>query len=599
MTKESKNRLGFKGIFNWSFLVIVLVGIVFVNIIASFINFRYDATEDKRYSLSDGTISYLSNENHFKDRISIKIYLEGNLPAEIKRFRNAVEDKLKEFKQYTGKRLEYQFIDPMTGNEADQQALFENLYNKSKGIIPMDVTYLKDGSQSQMLLWPGAVIDYLGSTVNYVQFIPGTPQGKYYNLNEQFEAQIQNSINNLEYMLISAIRRSTQQKKPRIAFIQGHGELTSAQTQRVRSLISPYYKVEDVYLNDSLDALKDVNGVIIARPTSAYSEKDKYILDQFLMKGGRLMCFLDKLYLNKDTLNLTGVTHTMRYNLELDKMLFDYGIKINDNYVLDVRCAPKAIASTKQPLIPWFFDILASQSKHPIARNLDPVILRFASEIQFVGNNTNAVSPILTSSTNSTLTGLAPLVSLGISMNYGPKPILVQDPDDEANKICLAGMIEGMFESHFKNRLVEAFAKNPESKFKEKSTKEGKIFVVGNGSFIENKYDSMPDKKGGYLFRAKAFNELRFDEAMAGIQGMQPLVYGNQEFFQNLVDYMMGDNSVLDLRSKQIDIHAIDKEKLKLEAGFYKGLNMILPSGIVIVFALVLFYIRKKKYTRN
>jgi len=123
--------------------------------------------------------------------------------------------------------------------------------------------------------------------------------------------------------------------------------------------------------------------------------------------------------------------------------------------------------------------------------------------------------------------------------------------------------------------------------------------VVGNGSFIENKYDSMPDKKGGYLYRAKAFNELRFDEAMANFQGMQPLVYGNQEFFQNLVDYMMGDNSVLDLRSKQIDIHAIDKEKVKNEAGFYKVINMVLPSALIVLLAFILLYVRKKKYTRN
>jgi ABC-2 type transport system permease protein len=592
-----KNKF-YKGIFNWSFFLILIVGLVLFNVIASFVYFRFDATEDKRYSLAEGTKNYLSDEEKFKDRIAIKIYLEGNLPSEIKRFRNALEDKLKEFKQYAGKRIEYQFLDPMEGSDEDRQALFETLYNKGKGIMPMDITYLKDGSQSQMMLWPGATIDYLGTTVNHIQFIPGTPQGKYYNLNEQFEAQIQNSINNLEYMLISAIRRSTQTKREKIGFLQGHGELTYAQTQRVRTLISPYYNVEDIYLNDSIDALNSFKGLVIAKPRKPFTEKDKYIIDQFLMKGGRLMCFMDKLYFDKDTLNMKGVTHTMRHTLEIDKMLFDYGIKVNDNYVIDARCAPKAVPSANQPLIPWFFDVLATKTAHPIARNLDPVILRHTSEIQFVGNSKNVMSPVLTSSTNSTVTGLAPLLSLGLALNYGPKPILVQDPEDENNKICLAGMVEGVFDSHFKNRLVDAFAKNPAANFKDKSIAEGKVFVVGNGSFIENKYDSMPDKKGGYLYKAKAFNELRFDETMSNIQGMQPLVYGNQEFFQNLVDYMMGDNSVLDLRSKQIDIHAIDKEKVKTEAGFYKLINITLPSGLIVLLALLLFYIRKKKYTK-
>ncbi len=589
----------FKGVYNWSFLAILISAFVFVNIIGAYIYFRYDATADKRYSLSEGTITYLSNKENFKNRISLKIYLDGNLPAELKRFRNAIEDKLKEFKQYTGNRLEYVFLDPMVGSESDQQELFQNLYNKGKGLMPMDLTFMKDGAQNQMMLWPGAELDYGGSTVNHIQFMPGTPQGKYYTLNEQFEAQIQNSINNLEYMLISAIRRSTQISKQRIAFLQGHGELNYGETQRVRALISPYYSVEDIFLNDSVDALKGVKGLVIARPTQPFSEKDKYLIDQFLMQGGRLMCFIDKLHLNEDTLNQKGIVHTERYNLELDKMLFDYGIKVNDNYVIDVRCAPKAVPSAKTPLIPWFFDIRATQTNHPIARNLDPVLLRYASEIQFVGNAKNVSTPVLTSSTNSSMTGLAPLVSLGFPMNYGPNPMLVENPEDESNKLCLAGLVEGNFDSHYKNRIVDEYANNPESKYKEKSISEGKIFVVGNGSFIANKYDSMPDKKGGFLFRARAFNELRFDETMSKIEGMQPLVYGNQEFFQNLVDYMMGDNSVLDLRSKQIDIHAINKDKVKLEAGFYKVLNMALPSLLIVLMGLVFFYIRKRKYTRN
>lgn len=589
----------FKGVYNWSFLLILVVFIVLINVIGAFIYFRYDATADKRFSLSEGTIEYLSNEKNFENRINLKIYLDGNLPAELKRFRNAIEDKLKEFKQYTGKRLEYQFIDPMKGSEQDQQNLFQQLYVKSKGIIPMGLSYLKDGAQSQMLLWPGAIIEYSGSTVNSIQFLPGTPEGKYYTLGEQFDSQIQNSINNLEYMLISAIRRSTQKEKQRIAFLQGHGELSYKQTQLVRSLISPYYSVEDITLNDSIAALDGVKGLVIARPRQAFSEKDKYIIDQFLLKGGRLMCFLDKLYLNKDSLSQKGITHTTRYNLELDKMLFDYGIKINDNYAIDVRCAPKAIPSSKQPLIPWFFDVRATQTKHPISRNLDPVMLRYASEVQFVGNNSNVSSPILTTSTNSSVTGLAPLVSIAFPMNYGPNPMLAQDPKDENNKICLAGLVEGMFESHYKNRIVEAFTDNPESKYKEKSTKEGKVLVVGNGTFIENKFDSMPGKNGQTLYRPRAFNELRFDETMANIEGMQPLVYGNQEFFQNLVDYVMGDNSVLDLRSKQIDVHALDKEKIKNEAGYLKLVNMIVPSLTVVLIAILFIYFRRRKYTRK
>jgi len=583
-------------LYNWSFLLLVIVGLVFVNVIGSIIYFRWDATEDKRYSLAEGTENYLSDDSNFPNRLSIKIYLEGNLPAEIKRYKNAIEDKLKEFKQFTGNRLEYTFVDPMEGTEEDQQSLFETIYNKGKGIVPMDVMFMKDGSQNQMMLWPGAEIDYEGSTVSYVQLLPGTPQGKFYTLNQQFEAQIQNSINNLEYMLLSAIRRATQKTKPRIAFLQGHGELTYAATQRVRTLISPYYTEEDITLNDSLDALKGVKGLVIARPTKPFSEKDKYIIDQFLMRGGRLMCFIDKLVIPEDTLNKNGYTHTTRNMIELDKMLFDYGVKVNDNLVFDVQCAPKAIPTAKQMLIPWFFAVRSTPTSHPIARNIDPVLLQYTSQIEFVGNGSQVKRPVLTSSTNSAVTGLAPLISLIMYKNYGPNPHLNPNIEDESNKQCIAGIVEGNFESHFKNRIVDAFAKNPEIDYKEKSIKEGKVFVVGNGSFISNKYDSILDKNGQYLYRARAFNELKMDETMASLN-MQPIVYGNQEFFQNMVDYMMGDNSVLDVRSRQIDIHAIDKEKVKVEAGYYKFINMLLPSAIIVVLAAIIFFIRKRKYT--
>ena len=585
-------------LYNWTYLIVLIIGVVIINVIASIIYFRYDATEDKRYSLSDGTVEYLKNEASFNDRISFKIYLEGNLPAELKRYKIAVEDKLKEFKQYAGKRIEYTFVDPMQGTEEDQQFLFETIYNKGKGIVPMELMFTKDGSQSQMMLWPGAELDYGGSTVSYVQLLPGTPQGKFYTLNEQFESQIQNSINNLEYMLISAIRRATQTVKPRLAFLQGHGELSYAQTQRVRTLVSPYYSVEDITLNDSIDALKGVKGLVIARPTKAFSDKDKYIIDQFVMNGGRLMCFIDKLYIPEDSLSKNGYTHTMRHTLELDKMLFDYGIKINDNLAFDVQCAPKAIPTAKQMLIPWFFAVRATSTSHPIARNLDPVLLKYVSQVQFVGNGENVKSPILTTSTNSSLTGLAPLISLIMYKNYGPNPRLSPNPEDESNKTCIAGIVEGEFNSHFKNRIVDDFAKNPLSKFKDRSIKEGKILVVGNGRFIENKYDSMPGKNGMYLYRAKPFNELKMDETMA-MMNMQPLVYGNQEFFQNIVDYMMGDNSVLDLRSKQIDIHAIDKDKVKTESGFYKLVNMILPSTLIVILAVGILFIRKRKYVKK
>jgi ABC-2 type transport system permease protein len=585
-----------KGLFNWTFFAVFFVGIILVNVISTFLYTRIDMTEDHRFSLSNGTVRFLEDKNNFKNRLSIKIYMEGNLPSELKYFRNTIEDKLNEFKEIAGNRIEYIFIDPNTGTESDKQALFENLYAKGKGIIPMDVVYMKDGEQTQMMIWPGAVIDYGGSTVNTIQFLPGTQPGKPYLLDD-LTGLIENSVKNLEYMLISSLRRATQESKPRIAFLQGHGELTFAETQRARALISNYYSIADITINDSLAALDDVDGLIIARPRYRFSDKDLYIIDQFVMNGGRLMCFLDPLYLNEDSLNARGVTHTLRYNTGIERMLFDYGLKINDNYVVDAMCAPKSVPFAKQSVIPWFFHVLATPTSHPIARNVEPVSLKYTSEIQFVDNKKLALSPVLTSSTNSNVTGLAPMVSLAMPLNYGPKPELVENPEDESNKRCLAGIAEGYFDSHFKNRIVDEFAKNPLAKYKESSTMEGKVFLIGNGRFIANKYDSMPSRSGnGFMYRPQAINDLRMDPDLAQLR--IPLFFGNQEFFQNMVDYMMGDNSVIDIRSRQIDIRKINGEKVKTEAGYYKTMNMLIPILLVLALAFVMAAIRRKRYAQ-
>ncbi len=585
------------GLFNLTFLGVVVAAVILVNIISSFLYERIDMTSDHRYSLAEGTVDYLKKSENFKSRLSLKIYLAGNLPAELSYFRNAVEDKLKEFKQYAGDRIEYQFVDPNAGTEEEQRELQDQLWAKGEGILPMTVLYSKDGEQSQLLLWPGATIDYGGSTVSTVQLLPGSKSGQPFQLKGMGD-KIQNSINNLEYILISAIRKATQETKKRVAFLQGHDELTFAQTQRVRALLSPYYNVVDVSLNDSIHALDNVDGLIIARPRDVFSDKDLYLIDQFVMKGGRLMCFLEQLYLPQDTLMRYGQTNTVRYETRLDRLLFDYGLKVNDNYVIDAQCLPLQVPLANKPIIPWFYYVLATPTSHPISRNVEPVSLKYCNEVQFVGNDPQiALTPILTSSTNATATGLAPLVSLAMPLNYGNNPELVPNPESESNKKCLAGLAEGHFTSYFKNRLVEEFANNPDAGYTDKSVKEGKIIVVGNAQFIANQYDSMPKKIGeGFMYKPKALNDLQFSEDLMRIQF--PHFFGNQEFFQNLTDYMMGDNSVLDIRSRQIDINRIDQQKVIESASFYKIVNLLIPVGIIVILAFLMHYLRRRKFAR-
>ncbi len=586
-------------IFNWTILLFIFIGIVFINIIASLVSFKLDMTEDKRYSLAKGSEDFLSNKENIESRISIQIFLEGNLPAEIANFQNALKSKLKDFKSVAGNRIEYIFANPTSGTKEMQAELFAQLYDRGKGILPMEISYLKDGEQRQVMIWPGAKMSYSVNGIikeSVIQFLPGTKPGSPYNLAEITDI-IENAHNNLEYNLISSIRKLTQKEKKRIAFLHGHGELNIQQTQRARALISSYFSIADLSLNDSIIALNDIDGLIIADPQTPFSDKDLYLIDQFVMKGGKLMCFMNALQINEDTLMTRGVVNTLRKNLRLENMLYDYGLKLNENYVIDVQCAAKIVPFAKQTFLPWFFHVLASPSKHPITRNVEPVSLKYANEIQFIPQENSALCPILNSSSNSNRTGLAPLVSLSLPLNFGKNPELVENPEDDKNQLCLAGLAEGYFQSHFNNRIVEEYVNNPNSKYKAKSTKEGKVILVGNGQFIANKYDSVQNPNTGeYAYFPNEINDLRMDPELA--KRRIPLFFGNQEFFQNLVDYMMGDNSVLDIRSRQIDIKEIDKEKIKLHAGFYKVINTILPMALVMLLAILWNFFRKKRYIR-
>jgi ABC-2 type transport system permease protein len=591
-----------KGLFNWTVLALVGLAIILVNVIGSFLYYKIDMTKDQRYSLAQSTENFLANKENFENRISIQVYLEGNMPSEIKHFQTALKDKLQDFKRIAGNRIEYLFTDINVGSEEEINAMRAQLYDKGKGIMPLEILYMKDGTQSKVMLFPGAIMSYTVNGItkeNVVQFLPGTQPGHPYSLEDMSEI-METSLNNLEYNLIASMRRLTQVNKPTIAFLQGHGELTYQETMRARALLAPYFNLKDVTLKDSIAALNEVDGVIIADPQIPYSDSSLYILDQFVMHGGKLMVFMNTLTHNEDTLMARGMTHSMRKNLRLDRLLFDYGIKIHENYMMDVQCAPKIVPFAESTFIPWFFHVMATPSKHPITRNVDPILLKYANELSFVDLPNIKATPLITSSTNSIPSGLQPFVNLGLPLNYGKSPKLVDNPTDEINKLCLGGMVEGYFNSHYNNRLPPEFVSRLPKKyaFLPKSNKEGKVLVIGNGTFFANTYDSMPNPKGmNFLYRPNAFNELKMDLDL--YQRRISLYYGNQEFFQNIVDYMMGDNSVLDIRSRQIDIKEIDKEKVTKFAGFYKTMNMLLPLGIIILLSVLMNYIRTRRYARN
>ncbi len=586
----------FKGVYyQWIIFAIVVVAIVFVNIIGHFTSFRIDMTSDHRYSLADGSIAYLEKINKLENRINIKIYLEGELPSELRSYRNSLEEKLKDFKRFAGDRIEYTFINPNEGSDEDKQLLFEQIYNKGSGILPMEIKFAKNAKETKLMLWPGALLSF---TINgipqetVVQLLPGTSVDRPFSMNQMPEV-VEKGLNDLEYNLISALRRLSTLKKKKIGFLQGHGELNKYETKIASLLIAPYYNIQEVELQNNIHALDDYDGLIIADPKNSFSDKDLYLIDQFVMRGGELMCFMNTLDINQDTLYRQGFTHSERKNIRLNDLLFDYGFKINDNLIMDVNSIPKFDRRFKESRVNWYYQLISTNTKHVTVKNIEPVALEFANQIEPINEQ---VIPVLTSSKNSNYTGLAPIVELNMASNFDIDQPELKSTDKNTSDLCFAATSDGKYSSYFNNRIVADFINNPDAKFLKESVGNSKIFVVSNGTFLANTYRMSQTRKGPKA-DYKGFNELKMNADDVALNINRAI--GNQDFFLNIIDYMMGESFMLDIRSRQIDVREIDKEKIQQSANYYKVINMLLPIALIVLLGLIMNFIRKKRFTRK
>jgi gliding-associated putative ABC transporter substrate-binding component GldG len=571
---------------------IALAVIILVNIIVSFLDFRVDFTRDQRYSLTDSSINFLKSDTLLTDRILFKIYLEGEFPAEVKRMQEAVRNKLDEFKYYAGDRIEYEFINPNTGTIEDQEALKEQLFNKGQGIRPIDITYRSQGAANIIEAFPGAVVEYQGNTIDYIRFL----EGGQYQLDARLEQMVQRGINDLEYKLMRVLAKATRTEKKKLAFIHGNGELGIPYTQGARRNIEDAYTIEDVEIDGALGGLDDYDGIIIAEPTEEFSDKDKFILDQYLMKGGSIMVFNTPLSIANDTIRRTGKTHSVRKRTGIGDLMYDYGIKVNEDLVIDANYDAFAMPGLPKGFVNWYFYVRATGTEHPISSMVNPVKLPYTSSLQFVKTKNNTrPSVILTSSSNSKSFGNAPLLSIAMESQFGENPVFQENPNDEANRLMLGGIVEGEFESAFKNRIVSTYADNPDAAMIEKSQKPGKIMVIGNGTFFKNTfYDSvLVREENRYRYVPRLPRGREIDELFAG------RAFGNFEFFENCVDYMLGESTLLSIRSRAIDLHPTDKLKIENQGAFYKFINIAIPVLFIIVMATIVFIVRRYKYVKK
>lgn len=559
-----------------SFLILI-----FLNIICNYKFARFDLTSEKRHTLAASTIKFLNEK--LIDIAYFKIYLAGNLPADLKRIEREVREKLEEMKAYAGDKIQYSFYNT-DELETDQERnqLFSDLVKKKLNYSLLQ--YEEKGTLQEKVIFPGAIITY-GDKTQAVQFFNTGYLFKDQNL--QFLADA--TINNIEYILMDGLRKAERPTKPSIAFIQGHDEADMHQLGIAYKSLMEYYNVNYVEINNKIHALDEYKGAIIVQPKKAFSEKDKFVIDQFIMNGGRVAWFIDPLEVWEDTLYYKGQTFALARELNLDDQLFNYGVRVNKNLVIDKISAPIAIPGYPGNAHEWYFyPVIMPDNKHPITRNLNPIKLSYASTVEPVGDD-NAIrkTPLLSTSDKSLF------YNAPVRINYG----IIEMKDNlwmNSKGPQIVGMLlEGEFKSVFTNRLAPEFVNSPDYTFKEKS-RPTKMLVIGDGNLIMNKVEK-ENKNGQENIK---YLKLNVDPLIKNPDGSAKSVYGNREFLMNVIDYIMGDDELIDIRQRTISVRRLNYEKLTAEKSKWQFINVGLPVILLIGFGLIQNYLRKRKYTK-
>lgn len=558
-------------------IIIGAVLIVLINYIASFKFARLDLTEDKLHTLSTRTEEFLSDE--IDQVMNIEVYLDGELPAFIQQLKNAIQEKLEEFKAYGGNKIKYSFINP----NADEQ-LAED-YKKELSNLGLYPTYILDkaaGSEEFMEIWPGAKVIY-GEQQKAIQFLPGgnflaSPQ------------HVATAINQLEYNFVKVFWQLTKTTQKKIAFLRGHGELNNAEAWAIQYELKQFYNIDTVRIIDStgkenLHSLDKLDGLIIAKPTKQFTDKEKYVIDQYIMNGGKVFWAVDMIDVNEDSLSYEPMIYSELLDVNIDNMLFKYGARINKNIITDVSCAPTTRRDNYKILNNWYFYPLVTKVGSEFTRNVAPIRLKYASSVDPVGDESVKKTVLLETSNQYKIMPAKTRISYMFLDGYNPAK---SDEVNEEPNAPMALLLDGTFTSHFKGRLNNEFQNNSESRFKETSVP-NQMVVIGDGDIIKNEFGI--SEQGRMLPYA-----LQFDPNIRDQNNQVVPVYGNAVWFNNIVDHLLGNEYLIPLRSRMKVQRLLNMQEAFTNKRYWQQINMLLPILMVIGFGFIQWYIRKRRY---
>ncbi len=565
---------------HWIELTAGILIVVFVNVIGYYVFGRLDLTSERRYTLSKSTKALLKK---IDEPLLYRVYLEGDLPSDFKRLQNETKEMLNQFRAYN-KNVQYEFVNPNSFEDPKERQVF---YQKlaQKGIQPTQIQVSTATGYTQQVLIPAADVIYRGEETS-IQLLQS----------QKYVDQVQllnNSIQSLEYVLSNAIRALSRGKRPTVAFLRGHGELELPNLSDMIGSLWEYYTLDTARMDGNINSLtaRSLNPsdstfsfrnkydlIIVAKPTRPFSDQDLYILDQYVMYGGKLLWLVDPLDADMDSLEHAGQAVATRLPLNLDEMLFTYGVRINPDLVMDIRCRPVPMKvgmvgeHAQIQFQPWmYFPEIVPLSPHPIVRNLDLIKTDFVSSMDLIDNGVDKTVLLQTSEFSRVKN--APAI-------YDLNEAKVEPDRRLFNRqhIPVAVLMEGSFKSVFRNRLTPDFMDIPSMGYRETSDTT-RMIVFSDGDIIKNRFNYQ-DATGyplGYDF---------YTETM----------YANKELLLNCVDYLVGEDGSIASRSRNIKIRKLNVMKVKEERTKYQLLNILLPVGIVVVAGVVIVLLRRRKY---
>ncbi|MBA4743750.1 MAG: gliding motility-associated ABC transporter substrate-binding protein GldG [Muricauda sp.] len=546
-------------------IVKVIVAVVAINLLASFVYTRFDLTEDKRYTLSEPAVAVAQK---FETPVIVDVLLDGNIPAEFSKLKAETIQLLESFGSKNSN-IKYNLVDPMEDSENPQETVAQL---QSLGLQPANVTVEENGKVSNELVFPWAMVNYNDQTVK----VPLLKN----KLGSTAEDRINNSVQQLEYAFADAFTKLSIKEKKSIAVIKGNGELDDIFIADYLTTIRDYYNIGAITLDsvasnpqNVLDQLKNFDLALIAKPTEAFTDQEKYVMDQYMVQGGKSIWMLDQVNMEMDSIYAGGgEAIAVPRDLNLKDLFFKYGVRINPVLVNDLYFTQIVLAtgegndSQYNPL-PWFYyPMVFSQNNHPINTNIEAVRFQFTSPMDVLENDYQKTI-LLQSSPLSKTDGIPRVVSLDM---------INQQPDQATynnGNLPLAVLIEGSFTSMYKNRVKPLKLQNTMEE-----GPENKMIVISDGDVIKNQLRNGRPLELGYDKWTNSF-------------------YGNKEFLVNSTNYLLDNSGLINIRNKKVSIPLLDVKKIAEQKNKWQLVNIGLPVVLTLLFGLFFSYYRKRKFT--